>query len=227
MTKSALLVVAKRPSPGQTKTRLSPPLDIIQAARLYECFLLDTLELMRQTTVDLRGLAYLPVGARDYFRSLASDFELTPQSGEDLGSRLHQLTNKYLLYGYNQVVVMDSDSPTLPISYLRSAFEQFTEDSDVVIGPSLDGGYYLIGLNQPAPALLRDVRMSTPHVLADTLTQATKAHLRVRVLSTWYDVDDQYGLDYLISDLNHLPQEVAPHTRRLLLEQTQGMKHPE
>jgi rSAM/selenodomain-associated transferase 1 len=219
MTKSALLVVAKQPSPGQTKTRLCPPLNPVQAAGLYECFLLDTLALIRQTTVNLRVLAYFPIEEREYFHHLAPDFELTPQTGKDLGVRLDQLTTRYLMLGYEQVVVMDSDSPTLPIAYLRTAFEQLAENTDVVVGPCLDGGYYLIGLKQPAPALLQGVQMSTSHVTVDTIAQAAQANLQIKLLPTWYDVDDRFALDFLITHLNRLPDDVALNTRRFLVAQ--------
>src|SRR5574341_1422252 len=85
---NALLVVAKRPAPGQTKTRLSPPLSLDAAAHLYENFLCDTLDLIRHVPGVRPIIAYLPEGEEDYFRTLAPDFDLLPQRGDDLGARL-------------------------------------------------------------------------------------------------------------------------------------------
>jgi rSAM/selenodomain-associated transferase 1 len=212
---SALLVVAKRPAPGHTKTRLSPPLSPEQAAALYECFLKDTLELMRSVPGVQPVLAYLPRGEEDYFAGLAPDFDLLLQQGSDLGSRLDSALTHYLELGYSRVAVMDSDGPTLPRRCLELAFERL-EAADVVLGPCDDGGYYLIGLKKPAPRLLREVRMSTPQVAADTLALAQELGLRVALLPAWYDVDDARSLGRLLSELKQSPPELAPHTRLLV-----------
>src|SRR6266545_5994116 len=117
-----LLVVAKRPAAGQTKTRLCPPLSGAAAAALYECFLLDTLDIMRQAPGVERGIVYLPDDAEQYFRTLAPDMALTPQRGADLGERLDHLLTEALTGGADQAVVIDSDSPTLPAAYVAGAF---------------------------------------------------------------------------------------------------------
>lgn len=91
MPQKALLVVAKQPAAGQTKTRLCPPLDGDTAAALYECFLRDTLDLMRQVPNVQRTIAFLPADAEGYFDALAPDMALTPQRGADLGERLANL----------------------------------------------------------------------------------------------------------------------------------------
>jgi rSAM/selenodomain-associated transferase 1 len=209
---NALLVVAKRPAPGQTKTRLSPPLSPGQAAALYECFLHDTLELMRQVSNARPVIAYLPSGEAAYFSELAPDFELILQEGADLGARLDNALTHYLRLGYQRVAIMNSDSPTLPVACLTGAFEAL-EDADVVLGPSDDGGYYLIGLKRPAPRLLREVRMSTAHVFDDTLTLAAVERLRVRLLPVWYDVDDAAALGRLAAELAGASDGVARHTQ--------------
>jgi rSAM/selenodomain-associated transferase 1 len=212
---NALLVVAKRPAPGHTKTRLSPPLSPQQAADLYECFLKDTLAIMRRVPDVQPVIAYLPRGEEDYFTGLAPDFDLLPQQGSDLGSRLDNALTHYLELGYSGVAVMDSDGPTLPPRCLELAFERL-ETADVVLGPCDDGGYYLIGLKKPAPRLLREVRMSTPRVAADTLALAQEMGLRVALLPAWYDVDDARSLRRLLSELEQGPPDLAPHTRRLV-----------
>ncbi len=201
MPKQTLMVVAKQPVPGQTKTRLCPPLTSHQAASLYQCFLRDTLETMRQVPAVQRVIGYLPEDAADYFRQLAPDMTLAYQHGSSLGERLDHLLTEALTNGSQKAVVMDSDSPTLPATYLCQAFK-LLEDVDVVLGPAQDGGYYLIGLKQPQPHLLRQVQMSTPQVLHDTLKLAESTGLAVSLLPAWYDVDT-------IADLYHLAEEIA------------------
>jgi len=215
-SKNALIVVAKQPAPGQTKTRLSPPLTPEQASALYECFLFDTLDQIRMVDDARRVIAYLPLNARGYFQRLASDFELVPQNGYDLGSRLDQALTSYLSQGYERVVIMDSDSPTLPSVHLSQAFNALADGADVALGPCDDGGYYLIGIKKPAPRLLREVQMSTPTVAADTIALAEEEGMRVSLLPTWYDVDDAASLIRLMKEIESLDSGVAIHTRRFL-----------
>ena len=210
---NALLTIAKRPAPGQTKTRLTPPLTQEQAATLYECFLYDTLDLIRSAPALHRVIVYLPEAEQEYFATLAPDFELILQAGADLGARLDSALTHFLQRGYTRVVIMDSDSPTLPVSYLNAAFAALTQETDVVLGPCDDGGYYLIGLRRPAPRLLREVQMSTSHVVADTLALAREEHLSVHLLPTWYDIDNGAALTRLARELDQLPARIARHTR--------------
>jgi rSAM/selenodomain-associated transferase 1 len=211
-----LLVVAKRPAAGQTKTRLCPPLTGESAAALYACFLRDTLDVTRQVPDVARGIVYLPEAARDYFSALAPDMQLSLQQGADLGERLDHLLTAALAAGNQQAVVLDSDSPTLPAEYLIQAFAALAGPSDVVLGPCEDGGYYLIGLKRPQPRLLRDVQMSTPYVVRDTLALAKQLGLQVALLPTWYDVDTVAELDRLRAELNDAPPHAARHTRAFL-----------
>jgi len=205
MIQPILLVVAKQPAAGQTKTRLCPPLTSATAAALYECFLCDTLDVMRMTPDVTRCIVYLPEDAAGYFHELAPDFTLSCQQGSDLGERLDNLLTEALSQGATAAVVMDSDSPTLPAAYLTAAFVHLQKGADVVLGPCDDGGYYLIGLKQPQPRLLREVPMSTPTVLHDTLILAKALHLRVALLPTWYDVDTAAELQRLRQELQGAP----------------------
>ncbi len=205
-----LLVVAKQPVPGQTKTRLCPPLTPIQAADLYECFLLDTLDTMRRVQDVRRVIGYLPEDAESYFSRLAPDMGLVCQQGDSLGERLDNLISAALAGGSPRAVVMDSDSPTLPAAYVALAFERLN-GADVVLGPTMDGGYYLIGMKLPQPHLLRKVKMSTAHVLADTLKLAKASGLAVSLLPTWYDVDTIADLQQLLGEVNGMTANGATH----------------
>jgi rSAM/selenodomain-associated transferase 1 len=214
----ALLVVAKQPAAGQTKTRLCPPLAADTAAALYECFLRDTLDVMRQVPGVERGIVYLPDDAAGYFHIIAPDMALTPQRGADLGERLDHLLSNALAGGAAQAVVMDSDSPTLPAAYVAEAFGRLDGDADVVLGPCDDGGYYLIGLKRPQPRLLREVQMSMPFVVRDTLALAEALGLKVALLPAWYDVDTAAELERLRAELAAASEQTAPHTRAVLAE---------
>ena len=220
MTRRALIVVAKQPANGQTKTRLCPPLNGQEAAVLYECFLRDTLDLIRAARqgLDLEAIiTYLPENAETYFHNLAPDFSLLPQRGRDLSERLDHATTHYLTVGqYDQVVIMDSDSPTLPAECLRQAFATLTNGADLSLGPCDDGGYYLIGLKRPTADLFLEVEMSTAHVLADTLAIADRLQLQVKTLPVCFDVDTIEDLQRLAAELENLPNSVAVYTRGFL-----------
>lgn len=213
---NALIVVAKRPAPGKTKTRLSPPLTPELASGLYECFLFDTLDQMRRAGVAKCVIAYLD--EPEYFQGLAPDFELTSQEGHDLGSRLDNALSLYLSRGYERVVIMDSDSPTLPSAYLVQAFDILAQGADVVLGPCDDGGYYLIGIKKPAPRLLREVQMSTPTVAAETMALAKEEGLNLVTLPAWYDIDSVESLARLIEEIQERGTANAAHTRRFLVQ---------
>jgi rSAM/selenodomain-associated transferase 1 len=214
----ALMVMAKKPVVGRTKTRLSPPLSGQQATDLYRCLLLDTLELMKRVEGVQPIIAYLPSDAEPFFRRFApSGFGFVPQKGGALRERLDNVLTHCLQMGYTQAVVMDSDSPTLPVAYLKQAFRELDDPAvDVVLGPSDDGGYYLIGLKSPCSALFRGIVMSTPTVMAETLERAQKQGLRVACLPRWYDVDTSEELEKLIEELRSQPGHLAPHTRAFL-----------
>jgi hypothetical protein len=217
---NALIVVAKRPQAGQTKTRLTPPLSPESAAELYERFLIDTLDLIRQTPNIKPIIAYLPKGQEAYFKTLAPDFELLPQCGDDLGERLDNALSHYLNSGFDKAIIMDSDSPTLPTEYLTQAFN-LLDAADVVLGPCDDGGYYLIGLKRAAPRLLREVTMSTPTVVQDTIALAHQAGLSVELLPTWYDVDTVAELERLSQELLSLEPQRAAQTRLFFKQQSE------
>lgn len=218
----ALIVVAKRPTSGQTKTRLTPPLSPDQAVSLYSCLLMDTLDLMSQVENVKHVIAYAPDTAAPYFQHIAPNFQLYPQHGQDLGERLHAILSQCLRQGCRQAVVMDSDSPTLPVDYLQQAFTLLDDPAvDVVLGPCDDGGYYLIGLKQPCASLF-NITMSTATVAAETLTAAAQAGLRVALLPTWYDVDTVQEVARLQAELDADPTARAPRTRAWLMEHYQA-----
>ena len=219
---SALIVVAKEPVAGKTKTRLSPSLRSQEATELYGCFLLDTLELVHRVEGVQPIIAYLPRSAEPFFRAIAPPgFDLVPQEGADLGERLDNVLRQCLQSGYRQAVVIGSDSPTLPLIHLAQAFRELEDpEVDVVLGPSDDGGYYLIGLKSPCSPLFRGIVMSTSTVATETLERARGEGLRVACLPRWYDVDRPEDLARLIEELRSQPDHPARHTRAFLADMT-------
>ena len=182
--------MAKAPWPGAVKTRLCPPLLAAEAAALYRCFLLDKIAAV-QTLVGARPvIAYTPDEAQAEFAMLAPAFTLVPQRGPDLGARLHATLASLLAAGHPGVIAVDSDTPTLPREFLQQAVDCLTQPGpDVVLGPTEDGGYYLIGLRAAHPALFDGIPWSTSTVLEDTLRQAAAAGLQTVCTPTWFDVD--------------------------------------
>lgn len=210
--KDVLVIVAKRPAPGQTKTRLCPPLSPMEAAELYERFLRDTLSVARSVPAVDRMVAYTPDEAEGYFREVAPDFHLAPQVGGDLAERLDHILTHCLRRGWERVLAMGSDIPTLPAAYAVRALRAL-DHYDMALGPCDDGGYYAISVKRPAPHLFTGLRMSTDAVLRDTMVRAREADWSVFLLPAWYDVDTPADLARLRAELAALPPDQAPHTR--------------
>lgn len=212
-----LAVMAKEPVAGTTKTRLCPPLTPEEATDCYTSLLLDTLDLMASVEGADPLIAYWPPRAWGYFRDIAPDgFDFLPQVNSELSLGLKHVVASCLSRGYDEVVVMNSDGPTLPVIRLRDAFASLDDEQvDAVLGPSEDGGYYLIGLKRACPELF-DVEMSTSRVLEHTLARADALGLRVVCLPPWYDVDTVEDLRRLAEELLTLPGYVAGNTREFL-----------
>ena len=216
MSRTAVVVLAKAPRAGGVKTRLCPPLSPAAAARLYRCFLLDTLDRVQALGGVTPAVAYAPRDARAFFAAARPGMLLVPQGGGDLGARMARVVERLLGRGFAAVVILGADSPTLPGSHLRAAVRLLgSAAADGVIGPSEDGGYYLIGLRAPCPALFAGVSWSTRRVLAQTLAKARRAGRRLRLLPAWYDVDTVADLHRLAGELRRT-RKSAPRTRRLL-----------
>jgi hypothetical protein len=212
-----LAIMAKAPRVGAVKTRLCPPLRPPEAAELARCFLLDAID--RVTTVaGVRPvLAYAPVEARGEFERLAPGFALLAQRGDDLGARQARLLEEVLALGHEAALVIGTDSPTLPAECVDEAVGLvMARDVDLVLGPTDDGGYYLIGLRRPCPALFEGMPWSTSAVLGRTLERAQRLGLRVACLPAWFDVDTKADLERLAAELAVTPGHRPRHTREFL-----------
>jgi hypothetical protein len=194
-----MAVMAKVPAAGEVKTRLCPPLTPGQAAGLARCFLQDRVEQIAGIDLAEPLVAFTPPDREGEMRRLvAGPVRLVPQRGADLGARLDRLLTDLLAAGYPGAIAVDADSPTVPTTFLRRACaELLAGTTDIVIGPCEDGGYYLLGLRQPAPALFDGVPWSTPAVLAETVRRARRLGLRLVLLPAWFDVDRGEDLERL------------------------------
>lgn len=186
-----VVVMAKAPIPGQVKTRLVPAISQVEAAALSKRLLLETVETVRRLKgVDL-VVAVEPPAEIEYVRELLPHgVALAPQCPGDLGVRLTSAMEQPFREGAKAVIALGSDHPGLPAAYLLQAVEWLRGQGDqVVLGPTEDGGYYLIGLTRPHPELFQKIAWSTPEVLQLTQRRAHSAALPVKLLPSWYDID--------------------------------------
>lgn len=202
----ALAVMTKAPRAGQVKTRLTPPLTPEEASALNTCFLRDTTTAISSamTKDTARGIGvYFPVGAEtEYAGVLAADFQLVPQRGDNFGERLIFAVGDLFRLGFESVCLIDSDSPTVPPRAFTEAVTILAKGEDlVVLGPSDDGGYYLIGLKKLHRELFEDIAWSTENVLQQTIDLARQMNLRTHFLPTWYDIDELLTLRRLCDEL--------------------------
>ena len=210
-----LLLFAKRPRLGKVKTRLCPPLQPEQALALYRGFLSDQLDLLRRCAEDYRAEVWWDGPAAN---GLLAGFNLErllerEQPVGDLGQRLDHAFGEHAC----PAVAIGADSPTLGRGAIDRAFETLSELRPVVMMPSLDGGYVLLGLWRPYGELFHDVPWGGPGVAAATVALAERSGLRVELLPEGYDIDDAKGLRRLEADLSH-PEIAAraPATLRAL-----------
>lgn len=233
----ALAVMAKTPRAGKVKTRLQPPLSAEEAAALNVCFLRDTAENIAAVARDggAAGLVcYTPVGDESAFDGLLPrEFALIAQRGDGFGERLLAAAEDILSCGFGAVCLIDSDSPTLPESALRQAVKELARPGDrVVIGGSVDGGYYLIGLKQADARVFERITWSTASVYRETVERVSEAGLELVELPKWYDVDDAATLTVLERELllGERPEFAtvdgfdAEHTRSFLAERLRALE---
>ena len=213
MSHTAVVIMAKVPYPGQVKTRLCPPLTAWQAAALSRAFLFDKIAQVRMLTSARPAIAYTPASGEGFFGAIAPDFTLIAQQGADLGERLIHSLEYFLHLGCAGVMAIDSDTPTLPTQYLQQAIALLTKpDVDVVVGPSDDGGYYLIGIRAMHRDLFIDMPWSTSAVLPETVRRAEARGLSLARLPAWFDVDTPEDLTRLRTMLAQTAGEAPRYT---------------
>ncbi|MDX6484306.1 MAG: uncharacterized protein QOE95_2077 [Gaiellaceae bacterium] len=190
--------MAKAPRAGEAKTRLAPPLTHAEAARLAACLFADTVSLALGVGAVLM-VAYAPADGRPLLEetlrlalreeSLGGVLWLE-QRGEGLGERLAGVVERAFAGGFGPLLLVGADSPTLPPAFLASALEELAGGrADVALGATEDGGYYAVGIREPAAGLFDAVEWSTPRAYAQTARNVARLGLRLLELSPWYDVD--------------------------------------
>lgn len=210
---ASLLVFAKVPRPGTVKTRLTPALTPTEAARLYTAFLRDTLRQVVQLEVDVR-LYLAPPLPDDGLDGLPAGVSVHTQTGDGLGARMQRAFRETLREGADRVVVMGSDHPTLPSTFLRQAFRSLDDPQSVCVGPTEDGGFYLLGMSTVYSQLFDGMTYSHSEVFSQTLARAKQTDADLTVLPGWYDVDTPQDLGRMLADLD-TDRVGAPNTRRI------------
>jgi len=215
----AIALFAKAPVAGRVKTRLVPPLTPEEAARVARALLVATIDSL-VGTLSARWALFLDGTADESLRALATSrgMSLRPQEGGDLGARLAAAFRTLRAEGATRVLAIGADGPSLPPRLLGEAIGALAE-CDVVLGPTEDGGYYLVGTASAGEEIFQDIPWSTGSVLSATLARAAGAGRSVRLLPAWYDVDS-------VEDLRRLRDEVrrgtAPTGLRALIDALEG-----
>ena len=205
-------IFAKHWQPGAVKTRLAASIGNDAAAALHRHFVQTLLRRFSQAA-DRQVLCFAPADAERSFRELdLGSWKLQPQSTGDLGARMQHYFSSSVGQVSNlprHVVLIGSDSPDLPAEYVQQAFDKL-HDFPLVLGPTTDGGYYLIGLSQTVPPIFDGIPWSTPQVWPQTITRLERLEIKYHILSNWYDVDDAAGLHRLY---HSLPSTDVLHTQ--------------
>ncbi|GAC1365399.1 MAG: TIGR04282 family arsenosugar biosynthesis glycosyltransferase [Ktedonobacteraceae bacterium] len=221
MSDTALVVIARYPEAGKTKTRLARSIGNEPVVLLYKAFLTDLAQRFAgYHACDLRW-TYIPVESD--FPHLATTLapgavqatDCFPQQGADLGARLHYAFQWAQQQGFQYTIVIGSDTPHIGRSQIENARAKL-EHADVVLGPAEDGGYYLIAMRSPYD-VFSDIPMSTPAVLQMTIAAAIRQGLRVELVETLLDVDELPDLQRLAQMLEQ-DQTLAPATAHQLTE---------
>jgi len=185
----ALILFLKAPIAGQVKTRLQPELTPDEALNLYKAMVEDLLERLRKGYNFELILCFTPAHAEESLRDWLGDgFQYLAQTDEDLGQRLHNAFRWAFSQNFSRAVAIGSDIPRLRLSDIEKAFSQLKEN-EVVVGPCLDGGYYLIGLDKPRPSLFSGIDWSTNRVFSQTMEKIREEALTFSQLDPLPDVD--------------------------------------
>jgi len=212
--RGALVVMAKAPREGRVKTRLARAYPASDVARLSECMLLDTLALA-QSLPRVHVAVMCPAGdVVDLSARLPAGVEVVGQDGEGLADALASVFRHFVPAGFRRVIAVDGDSPHLPPGILEAAFV-LCDTNDLVVGPTEDGGYYLVGTSASHPRLFDASPLGTAGAYEALRARARSLGLSVGVVDPWYDVDEPADLSRLAADLRLTPAR-APRTAAFL-----------
>jgi len=197
--KNCLLLFVKSPIKGQVKTRLAAEKGEDFTVELYKCFVEDMIYLIDNLDVHLKLCFYPPHTRLNFSEWLGEQYCYSPQVGDDLGERLRNAFGNAFNEGFSNIVAMGSDSPDLPIHYLKESYEALAKH-DTVIGPANDGGYYLIGFSKEGfiPEVFENIAWSTDSVFEQTVSILKRNERKIFLLPLWYDVDTTTDLKSLL-----------------------------
>jgi uncharacterized protein len=211
-----LVIMAKAPRPGRVKTRLIPGLSPEIVTAFYRCLLEDTLALARSLNEVEVAIMCPDSDVNELERLADDDVTVVAQSGEGLAAGLTSVFAQFAERHPRRTIAFNSDSPHLPPSVLEGAFEALTAN-DVVVGPTYDGGYYLVGATASYPTLFARDGMGTSSALERLLSRAQALHLTVGKIEPFYDIDVANDLTRLAAELRLAPTR-APRTAEWLKE---------
>ena len=194
-----ILIFLKAPRPGQVKTRLAKSVGVHDARRIYKT-LVDR-QLGRLPNNCPVTVVFTPADAEAEMRAwLGGDYGFFPQPDGDLGRRLRLSIARAFDAGASPVIAIGGDCPGLGAGHIKRAGQLLETGEDVVLGPTEDGGYYLIGLRQPRPGLFADIPWSTGETCAATREKAASMGLRLAQLDALYDVDTEADRQRAVRD---------------------------
>jgi len=217
---AALIIFAKAPVEGYVKTRLCPPLTPDEAASLHGSLVLDLLEKCKSLQSCDRILAGAPTPEHPFFGAMKARFNIPiwGQVGPDLGSRMAHAFKLALGSPYQSVIIIGTDIPGITVSLISTALKNL-QNHDIVVGPTVDGGYYLIGLRSPVPELFEQIPWSTDQVLSLTKEKAQSLRLSVKVLPMLRDLDTMEDLqDFIKESKDPKNQVFSSRTKNVLQE---------
>ena len=217
---AALIVFAKAPVAGQVKTRLCPPLTPDEAASLHGSLVLDLFERCQSLKECDRILAGAPTPEHPFFGAMKTRFNIPiwDQVGHDLGARMAHTFQSSLGSPYHSVLIVGTDIPGLTVSLISTALRGL-QNHDIVLGPTVDGGYYLIGLRSPIPELFENIPWSTDTVFSLTQEKITALGRSLKILPMLRDLDTVEDLQVFIQESKDRKSHVfSRRTKNVLLE---------
>ena len=202
----ALIVFVKAPVAGKVKTRLQPHLAPDKIVKLYKSFIKEIIsKCVRLKGVD-KFLGCAPTKDNDFLKGITKTYKIKSfnQRGNDLGEKIVNAFRDYFKKRYTEIVIIGSDSPTIPAAYIEKAFSELKKN-DFVIGPCCDGGLYLVGAKKKIiTEIFQDMPWDTSEVLNKTLKKVNSLDIRFSMLPFWYDVDTINDLRFLENHLKYL-----------------------
>ncbi len=228
MVTAAIGIICKAPKAGESKTRLIPRLGLERATALARAFLIDLAQTIDEAAATVGCACYAVCSphsaAAELSAFLPTSFDYVVKTDPDLGRVLDGATDELLSRGHESAILVNGDSPTLPAALLIETVKALRPPGErVVFVPALDGGYSIVGLKRRTPEIFAGIPWSTVGVMRRSLEQAERYAVPTKVLSPWYDIDDDESLDWLLSELRGAPPAglvhkgaEAPMTRRVL-----------